>query len=95
MHMFWLVPQLVTKSTQTDWPPPATDDRLACDILQSCGTDAVEAYHQSHPYCTRDIHWGTLPEPNQSDQQKFVEHKLQEGKHWDKRKKRNWITTQR
>ena len=72
---------MVTQSTQTDPPPPATDDALAHDILQGCGPAAVEAYHQDRPVCTDDVHWSALPEPKQSDQQYFVGHKLRVGRH--------------
>ena len=53
---------MVNKSTQTDQLPSPSDDPLAHAILQSCGLNAVAAYHQSRPYCLRDVHWLTLPE---------------------------------
>ena len=61
-HVVIRPPQMVNRSTQTDPPPSATDDPLAQAIPQCCGPDAVDAYHQSHPYCLGDVHWLTLPE---------------------------------
>ena len=89
------VPQMVTQSTQTDPPPPTTDDPLVRGIVQCCGPAVVEAYHQGRPYCTVDVHWSPLPESIQSDQQYFVGRKLQEGKHCDKCKKKESRTKQR
>ena len=50
-------------------PPPssATDDPLAASILQCCGPDAVDAYHQGRPYCLGDVHWVTLLETIKGD----------------------------
>ena len=50
------------RSTQTDYPSAATDDRLADAILQCCGPDAIDAHHQGRPYSLGDVHWLTLPE---------------------------------
>ena len=61
-HVVIGAPQLVSRSTQTDPPPPATDDTLTQAILQCCGPDAVAAYHQGRPYCLGDVLWVTLPE---------------------------------
>ena len=61
-HLSISAPEMVTQSTQIDPPCPATDDLLACDILQYCGPAAVEDYHQGCPYCMDDIHWIALPE---------------------------------
>ena len=52
---------MVNRSTQTDPPSSATDDPLADSILQCCGPDAVDAYHQGRAYCLGDVHWVTLP----------------------------------
>ena len=65
-HVLVSALQMVTQSTQTDPPLSATDDPLALAILQSCGLDAIEAYHQGRPYCLGDIHWVTLPETTKS-----------------------------
>ena len=61
-HVVIKAPPMVHKSTQTDPQLSATDDPLADAILQCCGPDAVDAYHQSRPYCLGDVHWVTLPE---------------------------------
>ena len=61
-HVVIRAPLMVSRSTQTDPPPTATDDPLAQVILQCCGPDAVDAYHQGHPYCLGDVHWVRLPE---------------------------------
>ena len=61
-HVVIRAPQMVNKSTQTDPPPPASDDRLAQAILQCRGPNAVAAYHQGLAYCLGDIHWLTLPD---------------------------------
>ena len=62
-HVVISAPQMVNRSTQTDPPPPASDDTLAHAILQCCGPEAVAAYHQGRPYCLGDVNWLTLPEP--------------------------------
>ena len=61
-HVVVRAPQMVNRSTQTDPSPSANDDPLAQAILQCCGPDAVDAYHQGRPYCLGDVHWVTLPE---------------------------------
>ena len=61
-HVVIRAPPMVSRSTQTDHPASATDDPLADAILQCCGPDAVDAYHQGRPYCLGDVHWLTLPE---------------------------------
>ena len=61
-HIVIRAPPMFSRSTQTDPPPLATDDPLAQAILQCCGPDAVEAYHQGRPYCLGYVHWITLPE---------------------------------
>ena len=61
-HVVSSAPPMVNRSTQTDPPTSATDDPLAQAILQCCGPDAVDAYHQGRPYCLGDVHWVTLPE---------------------------------
>ena len=55
-HVVIRAPQMVNRSTQTDSPPSATDVPLAQAILQCCGPDAVQAYHQGRPYCLGDVH---------------------------------------
>ena len=62
-HVVIKAPPMVNTSTQTDPQLSATDDPLPQAILQCCGPDAVDAYHQGHPYCLGDVHWVTLPEP--------------------------------
>ena len=42
---------MVNQSKQTDPPLSTSDDPLAQAILQCCGPDAVDAYHQGRPYC--------------------------------------------
>ena len=60
-HVVIKAPPVVNKSTQTDPQLSATDDPLADPILQCCGPDAVDAYHQGRPSCLGDIHLVTLP----------------------------------
>ena len=62
-HVVIKAPPMVNTSTQTDPQLSATDDPLAQAIFQCCGPDAVDAYHQGHPYCLGDVHWLTLSEP--------------------------------
>ena len=47
-HVVLRAPQMVNRSTQTDSPPSTNDNPLAQAILQCCGPDAVDAYHQGH-----------------------------------------------
>ena len=61
-HVVISAPQTVNRSTQTDPPLSTSDDPLAQAILQSCGPDAVEAYHQGRPYYLGDVYWLKLPE---------------------------------
>ena len=61
-HVVIRAPPMVSRSTQTDPQLSATDDPLADAILQCCGPDAVDAYHQGRPYCLGDVHLVTLPE---------------------------------
>ena len=61
-HVVIRAPPMVSRSTQTDPQLSALDDPLADAILQCCGPDAVDAYHQGRPYCLGDVHLVTLPE---------------------------------
>ena len=61
-HVVIKAPPMVNRSTQTDTPSSATDYPLADSVLECCGPDAVDAYHQGSPYCLGDVHWVTLPE---------------------------------
>ena len=61
-HVVIRAPPMVSRSTQTDPQLAATDDPLADAILQCCGPDVVDAYHQGRPYCLGDVHLVTLPE---------------------------------
>ena len=61
-HFVISAPSMVNQSTQSDPPPPTSDDPLAQAIFQSCGTDAVEAYHQGRPYGLGNVHWIRVPE---------------------------------
>ena len=58
--------QMVSRSTQTDPQPSATDDPLGQAILQCCGPDAVTAYHQGRPFYSGNVYWITLPDPIKS-----------------------------
>ena len=60
-HVVIRAPPMVNRSTQTDHPSSTADDPLADAILQCCGPDAVDAYHQGRPYCLGGVHWVTLP----------------------------------
>ena len=75
-HLSISSPQTVPQSTHTDPASHATDDFIACDILQFCGPAAVPVYHQGRPYCMGDIHCIALPEPISGNEQEFVRHKL-------------------
>ena len=66
-HVVIRAPPMVNRSTQTDPPGSATDDPLADSIVQCCGPDAVDAYHQGRPYCLGDVHWVTLLETIKGD----------------------------
>ena len=44
-HVVIRAPPMLDRSTQTDPPPPASEDPLAHAFLQCCGPDAVEPYH--------------------------------------------------
>ena len=63
---------MVNQSTQTNPPPLATDDTLAHDFLQDCGTAAVELYHQGRSYCMGVCRWITRPDYIKTDHHKFV-----------------------
>ena len=60
-HVVIRAPPMVSRSTQTDPQLSATDDHLADAILQCCGPDAVDAYHQGRPYFFGDVQLVTLP----------------------------------
>ena len=66
-HVAIRAPPMVSRSTQTDPTLSVSDDPLADAILQCCGPDAVDAYHQGLPYCLGDVHWVTLPETIKGD----------------------------
>ena len=61
-HVVIIAPPIDSRSTQTDPPLSVSEDPLADAILQCCGPDAVDSYHQGRPYCLGDVHWVTLPE---------------------------------
>ena len=61
-HVVIRAPPMVSRSTQTDPPLSVSEDPLADAILECCGPDAVDAYHQGRPYCLGDIHLVTLRE---------------------------------
>ena len=61
-HVVIRAPPMVSRSTQTDPQLSTTDYPLADAILQCCGPDAVNAYHQSRPYCLGDVHLVKLPD---------------------------------
>ena len=61
-HVVNQAPPMINTSTQTDPQLSVSDDPLADAILQCCGPDAVDAYHQGRPYCLGDVHWVTRPE---------------------------------
>ena len=60
-HVVIRAPPMVSRSTQTDYQLSVSDDPLADAILQCCGPDAVDAYHQGRPYCLGDVHLVTQP----------------------------------
>ena len=60
-HVVIRAPAMVSRSTQTDYQLSVFDDPLADAILQCCGPDAVDAYHQGRPYCLGDVHLVTQP----------------------------------
>ena len=60
-HVVIKAPPMINTSTQTDPQLSVSDDLLADAILQCCGPDAVDTYHQGRPYCLGDVHLVTLP----------------------------------
>ena len=85
-HVVIRAPPMVNQFTQTDPPLSVSDDPLADAILQCCGPDAVDDYHQGRPYCLSDVHWVTLLDTIKGSLIWFVGHKLQKGRHYDNAK---------
>ena len=54
-HVVISAPPMVTRPTQTDPPPSASDDPLAHAILQGYGPNAVAAYQQTVPFNSMNV----------------------------------------